>query len=181
MAPWPPLIRGAFAMDLLTRINYGTFFAVFILPAWAVVRLPSLKMSIPIGSLIFYGWLVLASILTMDIDPSYDSFGYGCSIFFGLPVGVGYCAIWILFRRLLTHLKSKSFRSHASTRISLVIWSALIGLCLCFPFMAKALHHRSMGFYMPYVLIGVGPILLLSLAMVCSTVSEMRPGSVPGC
>ena len=104
--------RAAFAMDLLTRLDYGMVFAVYILPAWTVLRLPNSKVSILIGSLIFYGWLVLVTILIVDIDPSSDSFAYGFNILFGLPVGVGYCAIWALFRallrRLLTLLKRRA-------------------------------------------------------------------------
>ena len=164
-------------MDLLRRIDLGMGFAVLILPAWTVLRLPSPKVSIPIGSLIFWGWLVLAGDFEMEFDPSYDSFGPGFNLLFGWAFGLGYCAIWAGVRRLLR--QSREDRSWSST--SLVVWSALIGLCVCFPFMTVAIYHRSLMFYLPYVLCGVGPILLLCIAMVFSNLLGMRKCNVaPG-
>jgi hypothetical protein len=161
-------------MDQLTRLNYGMFFAMLVLPAWAVLRLSSPKISIPIGTLIFWGWLVLFSDFVGDIDPTRDGgFGPVFNIFFGWQAGACYCVIWFAIRRLVPRSKAKHVKNYVKL-IGLVIWSALIGLCLCFPFMARALHHRSLGFYMPYVLIGVGPILVLCVAVVCNTVREMR-------
>ncbi len=161
-------------MDQLTRLNFGLFFATLVLPAWVVLRLPSAKVSIPVDALIFWGWFVLYCDFVGDIDPSRaGGFGPAAVFFFGWQPGVCYCAIWLLPRRLLQKPEARS-GSMAVKLIGLSIWLALIGLCLSFPFMATALHRRSIGFYMPYVLIGVGPILVLCVAVVYSTVCEMR-------
>jgi hypothetical protein len=166
-------LSAAFAMDQLTRLNYGMFFAILVLPAWTALRLRSWKVSVPIGALLFWGWLNLYGEFVGDIDPSrVGGLGPAINFLFGLPFGAGYCAIWFVIRGVIRRPSSKLERNYVKL-ISLIVWSALISLCLCFPFMATALHHRSLEFYMPYVLIGVGPILLLSLAMVCSTVCEM--------
>jgi hypothetical protein len=161
-------------MDQLTRLNYGLFFAVLVLPAWTVLRLPSWKVSVPIGALIFWGWLNLYGEFVGDIDPSRaGGLGPAINFLFGLPFGAGYCAIWFVIRRFIRNSRPKLQKNYVKL-ISLIVWSALISLCLCFPFWATALHHRSLEVYMPYVLIGVGPILALCVAVVCSTVLEMR-------
>jgi len=161
-------------MDQLTRLTYGLCFAVLVLPAWIVFRLPNPKVSIPIGALIFWGWLVLYSDFVGDIDPSRDGgLGPAANFLFGLPFGACYCQIWLGIRRLLPKHGRKPTKNYLNL-VSLIIWSALIALCLCFPFMATALHRRNIGFYMPYVLIGVGPILVLCVAVVYSTVFEMH-------
>ena len=157
-------------MDLLSRISLGAMFAVLILPAWIVFRLQNPKVSVPIGGLIFWGWLVLLSGFIRDFDPSYDGWGPFFNLLFGLPLGIGYCAFWAVICRLVLRLKVNRSRGI----ISLVVWSAMIILCVCFPFLVTSTYHRSLMFYMPYLLFGVGPILLLSVAMVLSILFEMH-------
>jgi hypothetical protein len=161
-------------MDQLTRLNYGLFFAVLVLPAWTVLRLPSWKVSVPIGALIFWGWLNLYGEFVGDIDPSRaGGLGPAINFLFGLPFGAGYCVIWFVIRGAMRRQRSKLEKNYVKL-IGLIVWSALISLCICFPFLATALHHRSLDFYLPYVLIGVGPILILCVAVVYSTVFEMH-------
>ena len=149
-------------MDMLHRVSLGIVIGVMILPAWAVLRLPSLKVSMPIGTFIHWGWLVLGSDFLREFDPGYDSLAPAFNIVFGWGTGLIYCAIWAGIRRWLLHSRV----DHTGSSTGVVVWSCLVVLCLCFPFMTATMYHRNLAFYMPYTLIGVAPVLLLCSAMV---------------
>lgn len=157
------------AMDQLARINLGAIFAIFVLPAWAVFRLQNPKISIAIGGLIFWCWLVLLGEFTLGFDPSYDSIGPAFNFLFGLPFGLGYCAFWEVIRRLLR--RSKTIQSHL---VGLVLWSGMTILCICFPYIFASIYHREPMDYFYEILFGVGPILLLCISMVLTMALDMR-------
>lgn len=60
-------------MDISRIVNISFIFAVLVLPAWIVWRLPRLYISIPIGTLVFWGWSVVCGDLLLNLDPEYDS------------------------------------------------------------------------------------------------------------
>ncbi len=156
-------------MDQLARVNLGATFAIFILPAWAVFRLQNPKISIGVGGLIFWCWLVLLGEFIRGFDPSYDSFGPALNFLFGLPLGLGYCAFWEVIRRLLR--RSKKASPHV---VDFILWSALLMLCLCFPFVFKSIYRRDPMDYFFEILFAIGPILLLCIAMVLTMVLDMH-------
>jgi hypothetical protein len=160
----------AFAMDLLTRIHIGSLLAILVLPALAVFCLPKSKLSVLMGGLIFWGWLVLLSDFMRECDPSSDSPAALFNFLLGLPFGIGYCAIWAAIRRRLQRAEVRRSRGI----LSLVVWSGVIGLCAFVPFIVVHVNNRSLSFYAPYLLLGEGPILLLSVTMVISSVADIR-------
>lgn len=156
------------AMDQLTVVNLGSTFAIFVLPAWAVFRLQKPIISIPIGGLIFWCWLVLLGEFTRGFDPSYDSIGPAFNFFFGLPFGLGYCAFWEAIRRFVRRKKKVS-----PNAVDLILWSLLIALCICFPFIFKSVYRMDPMDYFSEILFGIGPILLLCIAMVLKLTIEV--------
>jgi hypothetical protein len=164
-------------MDQLTKINWAAIFPILILPAWAVFRLQNPKISIIIGGLIFWCWLVLLGEFTRGFDPSYDSFAPVFNFFLGLPFGLGYCAFWEAIRRFLRRNKKVSPNS-----IDLILWTFLIALCICFPFIFKSVYQRNPMDYFFEILFGIGPILLLCFAMVLKMALDVyhrKTGSDP--
>ena len=147
----------------------GAIFAIFVLPAWAVFRLQNAKLSIVIGGLIFWCWLVLLGEFTRGFDPTYDSFGPAINFLFGLPFGLGYCAFWEVVRRLKR--RTKAVKLHL---VSCILWSGLVILCICFPYIFKSFYQRDPMDYLDLILFGIGPILLLCLAIASSTAIDMQ-------
>ncbi len=150
-------------MDMIGRLGLAGVIGVFLLPAWAVFRLPRLVVAVPVGALIFWTWLFLPGVLLQEWDPTYDSFGPAFSLLFGLPWGFGYCGFWAIVRTGVPRLKNRVRRP--GTILDLVIWSGVALFCVSFPWLASAKYHRALADDLGYTLSGAGPLFLLAVAL----------------
>jgi hypothetical protein len=147
--------RSLTAMDILSRLSYIGVFAVWVLPALAVLCLRKTKLSVLIGGLIFWGWAVLLFVLLQELSPSAPHMAPIGMLLFGLPFGLTYCAMVARTRGTEIHVGDK----RSGYIISLIVWSAMIMFCVFVPFIIASVNRRGLSFNIPYLLMGVGPIL----------------------
>jgi hypothetical protein len=157
-------------MDIVSTLNCGCVIGILILPAWAVLRLPRLAVSIPIGTLIFWTWLFLPGVILRESDPDYDSMGPAFAFLFGLPWGFFYCGIWAIVRKGVPRLNKPR---RPGTVLDVVIWSGIALLCASFPWLVSAKYHRDVAMDLGYTLFGAGPLLLLAVAMAWTSFSSL--------
>ena len=153
-------------MSLITIINLCSLVSMLLLPALAIRQLHPL-LSIPIGSLIFWGWSSTLSVLP-KIAFSSESIGPAVWLFFGWAPGLLYCLIVCVVSSQLC----KSKPSCSCSLDSLALWIAAFALCLCF--MAISMHIYKSGTIRSLLPISVGPLLLLCAAMALSVYVNMR-------
>lgn len=80
-------------MDWATLVDRSCTIAVLVLPAWVVWRLPSYFLSVPIGALMFWGWIAVDGLLLPTLDPEYDSIAPVFCLVFGWAIGGAYCCL----------------------------------------------------------------------------------------
>lgn len=162
-------------MDWAALVSWGCILGALILPVWIVWRLPSYFLSVPIGTLIVWGWLMVDGLLLSSLDPEYDSIGPGLWLVLGWSVGLAYCCILIgLYEILPSGRQSRSARKimecgkggnsgQIHSVLGLTAWGGISVLCICYPFIDRALY----GVYdWLFNLSAFGPTLLLSVTMV---------------
>jgi hypothetical protein len=175
-------------MDMATRVDYGFVLAALVLPALIVLLLRRrYYISVPIGTLLFWGWSVVTSSLLLEVDPEYDSIAPALFVLFGGLIGASYCCFWVVIREIISfRRKSKIVRQPtecASTKSAtgaklpfakaallhsiggLVVWGALSILCICIPFLDRAIYNEANRKYILYYIFACVPTLLLCLAM----------------
>lgn len=170
-------------MSIENRVDAGFVLAAFLLPAWTIWRLRRWYVCLPIGMLTCWGLFVACGFLLLAVDPGYDSIGPGLALFVGwLPAGI-YCIIWFGIRKIFSpswKLPPKSTSLFHPT-VGLVVWGAVLTLCVCFPFLDRARYGETHWRSLDYYVLACGPILLLSLAMSIANLWELlaRTRSAP--
>lgn len=148
----------------------GTGLGVFILPALMAFCLPGRKVSIPIGAVTFWAWLMLTSDLLREADPSYDSMAPAFNVLFGLPVGFAYSIFWFAIGK-----RWKPQRHGRMSHVfSVVCWSLMGAGCVGFPFLVSLKYHRGVTFHLEYTLLAAGPLFVFSVAMVITSLWQWR-------
>jgi len=139
---------------------------MLLLPALTIRQLHPL-LSLPIGTIIFWGWSFALSLLVRTAFAS-ESLSAGVWLFFGGIPGFLYCLIVLAVSSQLFKTKP----SCSDSPKSLVLWLVTFIFCLCFvAVMMRIYESRLIHISLKYA---IGPLLLLCLAMVMSILWNMH-------
>jgi len=159
-------------MDFFHRMDIGLVSAALVLPAWLVFRLPWYYLSVPVGTLVFGGLLVVSSFLLREVAPVCDGFTAVLILLFGWMEGFAYCFLWAAVRKFISRRRKNVPRRSRSERAErmhlitgLVIWWSLWAFCVVLPFAHRpAIRRSDPTFFADYF--GVcSPILLVVMTM----------------
>jgi hypothetical protein len=155
-------------MDFLRMVEIGSGFAVLVLPVWIVWRVPRYYLSVPIGALMFWGWLVVDGFLLLRLDPEYNSIAPALLLLVGWAMGAVYCCLLMAVREIVSpRRKSRSVGKAGGCTVSqkvasfhhalgLAVWGALSVLCICYPFIDRARYGETDWMFLEYYLFACG-------------------------
>ena len=161
-------------MDWAIIVDRSCTFAALVLPVWIVWRLPRYYLSVPIGALMCWGWLMVDGYLLPALDSEYDSIAPGLWLVFGWVVGVAYCCFLVGICEIVAPGRKSGSAGKISERattgnfavilsvLGLTAWGGLSVLCICYPFIDKARYGMTDWLFN---LFAFGPTLLLSITM----------------
>jgi len=161
------------AVEFAHRVDNAMMMAALVLPAWVVWRLPHYYLSIPIGTLISWGLMVIDGWLISSIDLHYDSIAPGLMVFCGGPLGGSYCLIVAAVCEVISPLRKRRRQASHSppadrihSVIGFAIWTVVTLFCFLLPFVNPPLERRGDPTFPQDYFGACWPILLLVVTMV---------------
>lgn len=165
--------NGLSSVDFGHRMDSALMLAALVLPATIVWRLPYYRLSVPVGTLMFWGLMVNAGFLLLFVDREYDSIAPGLMVFFAVPLGGAYCLIVADLCEAISPLCERHWKASRSTQanrthsiIGFVIWSVVALFCFLLPFVRSPLEWRGDPTFAGEYFAACWPILLLVVTMV---------------
>jgi len=164
-------------MDFPRIVDSSCAFAALVLPVWIVWRLPRYYLSVPIGALMFWGWLVVDGFLLLRLDLEYNSIAPALLLLVGWAMGGVYCCLLMGIREIVSAQWKSRGPGKAGTCVAprkailghhvlgLAVWGILSVLCICYPFVDRARYGETDWMFLEYYLFACGPILLLAATM----------------
>lgn len=159
-------------VQLAHRVENALMLAALVLPGWAVWRLPRYYLSLPLGTLIFWGLMVNTGWFIMGLDREYDSIAPALMVFAAGPLGGGYCALCLGVSEAFSPLRNRREQASRPTRANrtraiagLAVWAALCLFSFLLPFVRPPIQRRGDPTFPRDYFSACWPILLLVVTM----------------
>ena len=159
-------------VQLAHRVESALMLAALVLPGWGMWRLPRYYLSLPLGTLIFWGLVVNAGWFIMGLDREYDSIAPGLMLFAAGPMGGVYCLLCLGVCEAISPLSERRGKVSRPTRANrthaiagLTVWAALCLFAFLLPFVRPPLQRRRDPTFPRDYFSACWPILLLALTM----------------
>lgn len=145
-------------------VELAILLAGLVLPAWPIWRIQSRRVSLPISFLLSCWFLVTLAAVPLQLDPSYDSFGAGMTIFFSPVLGWGYVVLLAAIRAGTRQVSSSGF-GRRDTTTGLIVWGGLCVFGFVYPFVMLPLARKDDLLLLYDYLFFCGPVLFLAMVM----------------